>query len=66
MIVHNYFPWGPLFAAFKEMCAASHMNQKAESYFELVQVGGALPVLVIADSCHAGKADRDAVSGVHF
>lgn len=36
------------------------------SYFELVQVGGALPVLVIADACHAGKADGYAVSSVHL
>lgn len=36
------------------------------SYFELVQVGGALPVFVIADARHAGEADRYAVSGVHL
>lgn len=27
------------------------------SYSELVQVGGALPVLVVADARHAGEAD---------
>lgn len=27
------------------------------SYFELVQVGGGLPVLVVADARHAGEAD---------
>lgn len=36
------------------------------SYFKLVQVGSSLPVLVITNACHAGKADRDAISGVHF
>lgn len=36
------------------------------SYFKLVQVGGGLPVLVITDARHAGKADRDAISRVHF
>lgn len=36
------------------------------SYFKLVQVGGSLPVLVITDACHAGKADGDAISRVHF
>lgn len=36
------------------------------SYFELVQVGGALPVFVITDARHAGEADRYAVSGVHL
>lgn len=38
----------------------------AASYPELVQVGGRLPVLVIADSRHAGKADGDAVGRVHL
>lgn len=29
----------------------------AHPYLELVQVGGALPVLVVADARHAGEAD---------
>lgn len=36
------------------------------TYFELLQVGGALPVLVITDARHAGEADRYAVGGVHL
>lgn len=41
-------------------------HQVRMSYFELVQVGGALPVFVVADARHAGKSDGDAISGVHL
>ncbi len=40
--------------------------QMVISYFKLVQVGGALPVLVISDARHAGEADGDAVGCVHL
>lgn len=34
-----------------------HSPMDAYPYLKLVQVGGALPVLVVADARHAGEAD---------
>lgn len=41
-------------------------DEEEAAYFELRQVGGALPVLVVADARHAGEADGDAVGRVHL
>ena len=42
------------------------MHDQGVPYFELHQVGGALPVLVVTDTRHAGEADGYAVGGVHL
>lgn len=36
---------------------APNSPKVTDTYLELVQIGGALPVLVVADARHAGEAD---------
>lgn len=55
-----------LMAILFKLSRKSLAESMLKRYPELVQVGGRLPVLVIADSRHAGEADGDAVGGVHF
>lgn len=45
---------------------APNSPKVAHTYLKLVQIGGALPVLVVADARHAGEADGYAVGRVHL